>query len=63
MTFNPIVSSCKHFTDIPGLTKADRDDIQIDCNYFESILNTINMTKHSGGKIVQECRFSFAFVR
>jgi len=21
------------------------------------------MTKHSGGKIVQECRFSFAFVR
>ena len=43
MTFNPIVSSCKHFTDIPGLTKADRDDIpgltkadrddiQIDCN-------------------------------
>ena len=23
MTFNPIVSSCKHFTDIPGLTKAE----------------------------------------
>lgn len=25
--------------------------------------SVVIMTKHSGGKIVQECRFSFAFVR
>jgi hypothetical protein len=30
MTFNPIVSRCKHFTNIHGLSKADRDDILID---------------------------------